>query len=191
MFNRREFLIRSAGMAGACLLGNELAQRIGQHQSEQGQPLLIDFENPDRVLFAFPGPAFQLSLDKSLVDDDPPRPTWREYFKLYEGFDEDYPALYCYPDLDSKISDEAQCDFTENHWDRNGSATAMAYDYLITIPLADRDPTGADPLGKLWFDDCPAPGNDSKIVSAYSLESLSCLQQRLLELGEEVAIVIG
>jgi hypothetical protein len=191
MVNRREFLIRCGETTGAWLLGDELAQRIVQHQSSQGRPLLVDFENPDRVLFAYDAAMLQLSLDKPMHDDEPPKPTWREFFDIFQGDDLGDPAVYDNPDLDATISDEAQFRFQEYHWDRFESATAQAYNYLISIPLSNHDPTGADPLGALWFQDGPTPGNDSKIVIADSLESLSCLQQRLLELGEKVAIVVG
>ena len=72
------------------------------------------------------------------------------------------------------------------------SASAQAYHYLADLDLGPLRPrAGAESLGKLLFMEGPCPGNNSSLVYAETIETLSCLQQRLLALNIPADIRMG
>ena len=69
------------------------------------------------------------------------------------------------------------------------SASAQVFHYLADLDLGPQQPNERlETLGELHLIDGVSPGNDSRIVSADSLEALSCLQHRVLDLKIAAAV---
>ncbi len=69
---------------------------------------------------------------------------------------------------------------------------ASAYRYLEDLPLDDgRGISSKNPLGDLRFIEGDRPGSNLTYVEAPDLATLACLQHRLNELDENLAIEIG
>lgn len=68
---------------------------------------------------------------------------------------------------------------------------ASAYRHLESLPLDDkRGLPGKNPLGEIAFVEGDHPGSNLTYVRAPDLATLACLQTRLNELGENLAIEI-
>ena len=68
---------------------------------------------------------------------------------------------------------------------------ASAYRHLQSLPLGDKcGIRGKNPLGELGFVEGDHPGSNFTYVRAPDLATLACLQTRLNELGENLAIEI-
>ncbi len=88
------------------------------------------------------------------------------------------------PNLDADIPDKLMEHYMEWDFIMSDSASAEGFHYLSMLDLGPSTPlAGAESLGELDFIDGASPGNDSRIVLADGVESLSCLQQRLLYLN--------
>jgi hypothetical protein len=206
MIKRRDFLVRGLIGLGAWSVPGPTAQLIERLARERNEPYLVKVSAPKVVLYAHPEEpdyGLQLSLGRSLYDDDPEPITW-EYWCEVNGVDPRKPrelrqALidqdlldpedrFARPSLSDIVPPEVFDHYVDNYWLRNDSASARAFDYLSTLELGCRHPGDSAPLGELIFDDGPGMGNDSLLVYARDVATLAGLQQRLLQLGEEVEI---
>ena len=69
--------------------------------------------------------------------------------------------------------------------------SARAYRLLEDLPLDDGRGVGGDsPLGEMRFMEGDRPGSNLTYVKAPDLASLACLQNRLNELGESLALEV-
>ena len=82
-------------------------------------------------------------------------------------------------------------DYLDWGWSLNDSATAKAYHYLSYLDLGPSKPNSEDPLGSLLLVQGPHPGSNATYAVAESEQTLSCLQHRLLELGEDVQLIVS
>ena len=71
------------------------------------------------------------------------------------------------------------------------SANAKAYFYLAGLDLGPEFGQGPDTAGEIRFIDGYMPGNDTRMVEVPENVSLSLLQARLIDLGENVKIELG
>ena len=206
MKSRRQFVIDNVA---AWFLAPELAKRIEWLAQHEGKPYLPKVSKPQDKLYACSGyGGFQLSLNTPFGEDDPGKITWARYFELVDVditnrksvLDwAEYTGRY-YPDDEETFStpnpnEEVDYDLYEDYldwgWSLNDSATAQAYHYLSYLDLGPSKPNSEDPLGSLLLVQGPHPGSNATYAVAESEQTLSCLQHRLLELGEDVQLIVN
>ena len=90
--------------------------------------------------------------------------------------------------MDGEVDEITFENYLDGEWVRNDCPTARAYHYLSNLDLAPSNPIDDSPLGKLYFEDGPSPGNDSLLASVDSEVTVYGLHKRLLELGENVQL---
>jgi hypothetical protein len=201
---RREFLSLCGLAAGSCLVPDAVARVIRETCVLARQPYLVLPRNPTTTLYALSSNGvtdFMLHLGDPLEEQK--LPTWREYFDEYESIDiEDKDAVEEWwreqvgdPDDDpitiqaDEEIDGAALARWETHQELFAGPTASAFRYLEGLPLDDDRGMGdGNPLGELRFIEGDRPGSNLTYVEAPDLASLACLQNRLNELGENLAI---
>ncbi len=201
----REFLFLRGLVAGSCLIPAQAARLIRETGILAREPFILP-RNPSSTLHAMPidGPT-----DVALYLGDPfeeqKTPNWREYFNEYEGIDVDnkqqveewWREQVGDPDDEPiTIVAEEEIDGTalekwEWHQELHEGPSARAYRHLIELPLDDgRGEKSGDSLGDLRFIEGERPGSNLIYVEAPDLGTLACVQTRLNELGEDLAIEI-
>jgi hypothetical protein len=207
MQTRRQFLLHGVHGLGAWLIASRLASTIERHLKEQGDPYLIPVQKPSTIIVASSwGSDYSLTIEPP-DDFEPEKLTWeqwlqnesidsdnlqqvREHF-IYNGlFDPDDDEEFEIPDLSDFIEDQLQEQHDEWMGERHDSPGARAYHYLSELPLGNRKPSGTTAFGELRFYDGICPGNDGLAVIAKNAATISYLQHRLIQLGEDVEIVI-
>jgi hypothetical protein len=203
---RREFLSLCGLAAGSCLVPDAVARVIRETCLLARQPYLVLPRNPKSTLYAL---STDGATDFMLHLGDPAEeakiPTWREYLDEYENIDindraaveewwrdhvgdpEDDPVTI---QADEEI-DGVALERYETHQELIEGPAASAFHYLRDVPLDDGRKVGeGNPLGELRFIEGDRPGSNLTYVEAPDLASLACLQSRLNEIGENLAIEI-
>jgi hypothetical protein len=203
---RREFLSLCGLAAGSCLVPDAVARVIRETCVLARQPYLVLPRNPKSTLYALSTDgATDFMLHLGDPSEEAKIPTWREYFDDYEGIDindkaaveewwreqvgdpEDDPVTI---QADEEI-DGVALERYETHQELIEGPAASAFHYLRDVPLDDGRSVGeGNPLGELRFIEGDRPGSNLTYVEAPDLASLACLQSRLNEIGESMAIEI-
>ena len=205
---RRDFLSLCGLAAGSCLVPDAIARVIRDTCVLADQPYLILPRDPRDTLYALTTDGttdFMLHYGDPFAASDPP--TWNEYFEEFEGFsfkdkksvsqwwteqvgdpeDEDDPMTI---KADETI-DGVALEKWENRQEMHDGPAALAYRMLEDMPLDDgRGEVGGQRLGRLRFIEGDRPGSNLTYVEAPDLATLACLQNRLNELGQNLAIEI-
>ena len=205
---RRDFLSLCGLAAGSCLVPDAVARIIRETCVLADQPYLILPRDPRDTLYALTTDGttdFMLHLGDPSEESTPP--TWNEYFEEFEGFsfkdkksvsqwwteqvgdpeDEDDPMTI---KADETI-DGVALEKWENRQEMHDGPAALAYRMLEDMPLDDgRGDVGGQHLGRLRFIESDRPGSNLTYVEAPDLATLACLQNRLNELGQNLAIEI-
>ena len=203
---RRDFLSLCGLAAGSCLVPDAIARVIRDTCVLAERPYLILPRDPRDPLYAL---STDGTTDFMLHWGDPQEsqtpPTWRDYFDEYEGFDikdktavrewwieqvgdpEDDPITI---KADEEI-DGAALEKWEWQQEISDGPSARAFHLLSDLPLDDgRGPGKGNALGKLRFIEGDRPGSNLTYAEAPDLATLACLQNRLNELDENLAIEI-
>ena len=205
---RRSFLSLCGLAAGSCLVPDAIARAIRDACVLAERPYLVLPRNPSSTLYALTTDGttdFMLHYGDPFAASDPP--TWNEYFEEFEGFsfkdkksvsqwwieqvgdpeDEDDPMTI---KADETI-DGVALEKWENRQEMHDGPAALAYRMLEDMPLDDgRGEVGGQRLGRLRFIEGDRPGSNLTYVEAPDLATLACLQNRLNELDENLAIEI-
>jgi hypothetical protein len=204
---RRRYFLSLCGLAaGYCLVLAAVARIIRETCVLADQPYLILPRDPRDTLYAL---STNGKTDFMLHWGDPHKsqtpPTWRDYFDEYEGFDiKDKTAVREWwieqvGDRDEdpitikaiETIDGAALEKWENQQEMHEGPSALAYRLLEDLPLDDGRGVGGDsPLGEMRFIEGDRPGSNLTYVKAPDLASLACLQNRLNELGESLALEV-
>ena len=204
--NRRSFLSLCGLAAGSCLVPDAIARAIRDACVLAERPYLVLPRNPSSTLYAYRNNG---KMDFTFYLGDPTEeektPTWREYFDEYEGIDvEDEESVADWwrehvgdPEEDpvSIVADDEIDGWAYENWEFRQEVyegpMASAYRRLEDLPLDDgRGERSDNPLGELRFIEGDRPGSNLTYVEAPDLATLACLQNRLNELGENLAIEI-
>ena len=206
--NRRSFLSLCGLAAGSCLVPGAIARAIRDTCVSADRPYLILPRNPSSTLYALTTDGktdFMLHYGDPFAASNPP--SWNEYFEEFEGFsfkdkksvsqwwieqvgdpeDEDDPMTI---KADETI-DGVALEKWENRQEMHDGPAALAYRMLEDMPLDDgRGEVGGQRLGRLRFIEGDRPGSNLTYVEAPDLATLACLQNRLNEPDENLAIEI-
>ena len=203
---RRDFLSLCGLAAGSCLVPDAIARVIRDTCILAREPYLILPRNPKDTLYAYSGDGktdFMLHIGDPTIQET--APTWREYFEEYEFIDiKDKDAVRDWwmmhvgdPDEDPiTIEADAEIDgaaYEQWEWrqELHDGPSARAFHLLRDLPFDDgRKLKNGDPLGELEFIEGDRPGSNLTYVEAPDLATLACLQNRLNELGQNIAIEI-
>jgi hypothetical protein len=194
---------------GAWLVGADVAQRIVRLGREQRRPYLVEVERPDVLLWANEySSGFSLTLGVPEGESTLEELTWEDWFGIrgvdyrdrkevrehlieFGCFDPADGLPFRLPHLKARIPEGLQQYYLEYDYGQEKSSAGRAFNYLANLDLASRRAATSEPLGGLRFYDGCCPGNDAYLVLLDNVESIGGLQQRLLELGEKVAIQIA
>lgn len=210
MITRRQFLVHGLRGTGDWLLSARLAREIGHLAEEHGRPYLVEVEHPEVTLFAnkdIDGYRFTLGVPQS-EECLPETLNWRQWFEVkgvslkkpkqvlecaieHELHDPDAGTIYVPPNLDEKIPDALMEHYIESEFIMYSCPSARAFHYLSDLNLGPLRPkAGSEPLGQLEFMETPSMCNNSHLVTAPDLETVSCLQQGLLALNIRAKIEV-
>ena len=203
---RRDFLSLCGLVAGSCLVPDAIARVIRDTCVLADQPYLILPRDPSDTLYALTTDGttdFMLHYGDPFEASDPP--TWNEYFDDFEGFSfkdkkalrewwteqvgdpEDDPITIKAKDTIDGIALEKW----ENEQEMHAGPAALAFHHLSELPLDDGSRlVGGEALGNLRFIEGDRPGSNLTYVEAPDLATLACLQNRLNELDQSLAIEI-
>jgi len=203
---RRDFLSLCGLVAGSCLVPDAMARVIRETCVLAREPYLLLPRNPSETLYAL---SFDGKTDFMLHLGDPQKPaqppTWLEYFAEFEDIDiKDAEAVRDWwieqvgdPEDDpitikaEETIDGVALEKWENRQEMYEGPSALAYRMLEDLPLDDgRGEVGGNRLGRLRFIEGDQPGSNLTYVEAPDLATLACLQNRLNELDEDLAIEI-
>jgi hypothetical protein len=203
---RRDFLSLCGLVAGSCLVPDAIARVIRDTCVLADQPYLILPRDPSDTLYALTTDGttdFMLHLGDPSVESTPPN--WRDYLDEFEGIDiKDKKAVREWwieqvgdPDDDpitikaKDTIDGIALEKWENEQEMHAGPAARAFHHLSELPLDDGSRlVGGQALGKLRFIEGDRPGSNLTYVEAPDLATLACLQNRLNELGQNLAIEI-
>lgn len=184
---RRSFLIGAA----STLLTTAFYKDVIRYTERKASPLIVPPDDYHTVLYAVGDGTggYDLWYDLLPQDDQLPDWTWREFTSNAWNWDEYELAKYL-KDCNTLDTDEeaealfdtpADPDTMLDWFIRNDGANARAYHELRALDLGPK--LGAPGArGELRFIDGPCMGNDSLIVKAHDMTSLSLLQARLIEI---------
>jgi hypothetical protein len=204
--NRRSFLSICGLAAGSCLVPDVVARVIRETCVLAREPYLVLPRDPRSTLYAV-GTNGKTDFMLHLGDpfEEQKVPTWQEYFDEYESINiEDKEAVEEWwrdqvgdPEYDpitiqaNEEIDGVALEKWENRQEMHDGPAALAYRMLEDVPLDDDRGLGdGNPLGELRFIEGDRPGSNLTYVEAPDLASLACLQTRLNELDESLAIEI-
>ena len=211
--NRRSFLSISAGVGGSCLIPSAIARRIRDVCIGNNHPLILAPERFSFELFA------EETSDRYVLhlgdpDREPDYPSLREFIEN-QGYSpdnrrslRDYLINWRCHDVETqggtkhvideivKMLDEPIDDHERENWmewdfEMRESPTALAYKYLLKLPLDDGKSRGDFDLGSLSFIEGDCPGSNLTYVAADSLAAVASLQHRLNELKTGARIVVA
>jgi hypothetical protein len=212
--NRRSFLSLSGLVSGSVLIPTSLASRIRETCIVNRQPLLITPPEAGRILYAVKGWGGEYTLKLGSLEGPSP-PTlgeyledkgWdlhsegsiRTYLREYKGYSDSEirERLEAGETLDDMVGklDGPLSGYALDDWDDNMLASespeALAFHYLEELPLDDEASDEGSQLGELTFTEGDRPGSNFTYVEAADLATLACLQHRLNDLNEGIAIEI-
>jgi hypothetical protein len=192
IMDRRQFLIR-AGLTAGQLALPRFFDRALAFVENHGEPLLELPSNSERELIAsYQEDGVYWIIDGLMPKEIPPVITWREYFQNLERWTETLPDLMESWEVASHQLDQPMNKWTwEDHWCRVLSPNGLAWDYLCELDLGPQFGKHQGAQGEIRFIDGPCPGNDSRWVEVDDLLSISLLQNRLNELGENTSLEIN
>jgi hypothetical protein len=203
---RRDFLSLCGLAAGSCLVPDAIARVIRDTCVLADRPYLILPRDPSDTLYALTTDGttdFMLHYGDPFQASDPP--TWNEYFEEFEGFSfKDKKAVRQWwieqvgdPKDDpitiraNETIDGVALEKWDNRQEMHDGPAAQAFHMLGELPLDDgRGEGGGTRLGRLRFIEGDHPGSNLTYVEAPDLATLACLQNRLNELGQNLAIEI-
>ncbi len=187
--DRRQFLIRAFSAAGQLVLPR-FFDRAFAFVENHGEPLLETPVEPVKKLYAaYQEEGVYWIIDGLMPQGLPPAVTWREYFlltgdKLVNGME----GWELEP---SQLDDPMDHWAFETYWCYNLSPNALAYKYLSDLDLGPEFGKSDRAEGEIRFQDAPTMGSDCRWAEVDNLLSLSLLQNRLNELGENVSLEVG
>jgi hypothetical protein len=189
IMDRRQFLIRAFSAAGQLVLPRFFDRALAFVENH-GEPLLETPVEPVKKLYAaYQEEGVYWIIDGLMPQGLPPAVTWREYFlltgdKLVNGME----GWELEP---SQLDDPMDHWAFETYWCYNLSPNALAYKYLSDLDLGPEFGKSDRAEGEIRFQDAPTMGSDCRWAEVDNLLSLSLLQNRLNELGENVSLEVG
>lgn len=203
---RRHFLSLCGLVAGSCLVPGAVARVIRETCVLANEPYLILPRDPYETLYALSMDGktdFMLHLGDPATPAEPP--TWREFFDEVECISvDDKDAVEDWwrqqvgdPEEDpitvqaDQPVDGVALEKWEWQQEISDGPAARAFRLLEDLPLDDgAGERGGRRLGRLRFVEGDRPGSNLTYVEAPDLATLACLQNRLNELDENLAIEI-
>ena len=207
MKSRRQFVIDNVA---AWFLAPDLAKRIQWFSDHEEKPYLQAIKKPKVKLYAeWDYSHYHLTFGESREGDILEKVTWAEYCSDYIGVDPkdkksilewaedaghhdpEYELFFTIPKPEDPVDYDLWEQYVDGSWSTWGSPSAQAFHYLSTLDLGPSKPEESDPLGFLELTQGPHPGSNATYALAHCHSTLSCLQHRLLEIGEDAEIIVN
>lgn len=198
--DRRSFLVQSARMMGAVLTAS-FVTRVEAYVEHKNSPLLLPpSRKKNRILYAIEdaGGGYCLYLDKHPLDDAIPEITWRDLIVDHWGWSEQDGIAHLQDDYGiskkearAMLGDIVPEDSIGGWFNLAQSANARAFFYLSRLDLGPDFSNTVDAAGEIRFRDGYCPENDTRMVEVPENISLSLLQARIIDLGEDIKIEVA
>ncbi len=187
--DRRQFLVR-AGLAAGQIVLPRFVDRALAFVENHNEPLLEVPKNAGKKLYAaYQDDGVYWIIDGLMPSEIPPPVSWREYF-LLTG--DDLVRGIANWELEPGQLDQPMNYWVwETYWLYNLSPNALAYQYLHDLDLGPEFGKGDRAEGEIRFQDAPMIASDCRWAEVDDFLSLSLLQNRLNELGENVSLEVG
>lgn len=190
---RRSFLIGAA----STILTAGFYKDVVRYAERKAAPLIMPPGAYDDILYAVASDSgsFDLYLGTHPRDDHPPEMSWRQFADEAWCWNEDelIKHLMDCNGLDDEddalpmLDEPANSDDVREWYSRQDAANARAYRELEPLDLGPLAGTTRS-RGEIRFIDGYHPGDDSLIVTATNMTSLSLLQARLTELKTGILV---
>ena len=184
--DRRQFLIRAFSAAGQLVLPRFFDRALAFVENH-GEPLIEAPTSPDQLLNVRYDDSYVFFLGNPTEGPGTP-PTYREWFEDHCQVDPESGAQgHCLEpgELDSPICIEMWAE----QWSLKGSPLSEAYEFLSCLDLGPEfGKAGSDAAGELRLVDCPSMCSSYRAAETDDLLSISLLQHRLNELGENTLV---
>lgn len=191
--DRRSFLI---GAASAIITPSFYRDAL-RYAERKAAPLIVPPDDYSEIVYELPDGTgkYDLYLGTHPLEDNPPDYSWREFNREAWNWSEHYLVRYLQDCNGLETEEEAEelldtpADINEvlEWYGRHDSANARAFNELQDLDLGPVVGTYRS-RGELRFIDGPCPGNDSLIVTANDMTSLSLLQARLIEINAGILV---
>ena len=188
--DRRQFLTRAFSAAGQLVLPRFFDRALAFVENH-GEALLEAPPEPKKTLYAaYQEEGVYWIIDGLMPKEIPPsRVTWREYF-LLTG-DELVNGMENWELEPGQLDDSMDYWAFETYWFYNLSPNAKAFKYLQDLDLGPEFGKNDRAEGEIRFQDAPMMASDCRWAEVDDLLSISLLQNRLNELGENVSLEVG
>ena len=187
--DRRQFLIRTAAASGQLILP-PFFDRALAFVENHGEALIEAPPEPVKTLYAaYQEEGVYWIIDGLMPRGIPPPVSWREYF-LLTG-DDLVRGIETWELEPSQLDEPMNHWAWETYWLYNLSPNALAYKYLQDLDLGPEFGKSDRAEGEIRFQDAPMMTSDCRWVEVDDLLSISLLQNRLNELGENVSLEVG
>jgi len=190
MTSRRTFLKAAVAVASGLILPSWLVRAENYINAEE-KPFIEALPSHSHTLYAadsWDNGECQLSLGHPLDEPDTDL-TWEQFIDTYDVGQEEFDSRVEDEGQNLSLGDKVDPNLVWYHWEYAYDPTRKAYQFLEGIDLGPELNTtnGADGIS---FYDGFSPGNDSQIVTASSLLSISLLQKRLNQIDGTVKLVL-
>ena len=189
IMDRRQFLTRAFSAAGQLVLPRFFDRALAFVENH-GEPLLETPVEPVKKLYAaYQEEGVYWIIDGLMPRGIPPPVSWREYFHLTQG-----RLLNQVEDWElepNQLDDPMDQWVWETYWFYNLSPNALAYKYLQDLDLGPEFGKSDRAKGEIRFQDAPMMASDCRWAEVDDFLSISLLQNRLNELGENVSLEVG
>ncbi|HCY13950.1 MAG TPA: hypothetical protein DG414_08955 [Gammaproteobacteria bacterium] len=189
IMDRRQFLIRTVAASSQLILP-PFFDRALAFVENHGEPLLEAPVEPIKTLYAaYREEGVYWIIDGLMPKEIPPAITWREYF-LLTG-DDVVSGIENWELEPGQLDEPMGYWVWETYWCYNLSPNAIATRYLSDLDLGPEFGSCGEAKGEIRFWDAPMITSDCRWAEIDDLLSLSLLQNRLNELGENVSLEVG
>ena len=190
MTSRRTFLKAAVAVASGLILPSWLVRAENYINAEE-QPFIEALPSHSQTLYAadsWDNGEYQLSLGHPFEEPNVDL-TWEQFIDTYDVGQEEFDSRVEHEGQNLSLDDKVDPNLVWYHWEYTYNPTIKAYQFLEGIDLGP-ELSAANGSDGVRFYDGFSPGNDSQIVTASSLLSISLLQKRLNQIDGTVAVAI-
>jgi len=190
MTSRRTFLKAAVAVASGLILPSWLVRAENYINAEE-RPFIEVLPSHSHTLYAadsWDNGEYQLSLGHPFEEPDTDL-TWEQFIDAYDVGQEEFDSRVEDEGQNISLGDKVDPELVWYYWEYVYDPTRKAYRFLESVDLG-LELNAANGSDGIRFYDGFSPGNDSQIVTASSLLSISLLQKRLNQIDGTVALAI-
>ena len=191
MTSRRTFLKAAAAVASGLILPSWLV-RAENYINVEERPFIEALPSHNQTLYAvdsWGNGEYQLSLGSPFEEPNVDL-TWEQFIDTYDVGQQEFDSRAEQEGQNISLDDKVDPNLVWYHWEYAYDPTRKAYQFLEGVDLGPELSAANGDDGVRFYDGF-SPGNDSQIVTASSLLSISLLQKRLNQIDGTVKLVLA